>query len=67
MGLNLIHANSPAILLRLGHHKRIGAFAKLVLVRDRGNSQGGAQRSGEAGGQLETHGGQERDKERNNT
>ena len=28
MGLNLIPANSPAILLRLGHHKRIGAFAK---------------------------------------
>ena len=53
MGLNLIPANSPAILLRLGHHKRIGAFAKLVLFRDRGNSPGGAQRSGEAGGRSE--------------
>ena len=61
MRLNLIPANSPAILLRLDHHKRIGAFAKLVLFRDRGNIQGGAQRSG---GRSETYGGEERDEER---
>lgn len=64
MRLCLIPANSPAVLLRLDHHKRIGAFAKLVLFRDRGNIQGGAQRSGGTRGRSETYGGEERDEER---
>ena len=42
--LNLIPTNSPALLLRLGLlGKRIGAFAKLVLFGDRGNSRRGPE------------------------
>lgn len=68
MSLKLIPTNSPAILLRLDRRgKRIGAFAKLVLFRDRGKSEGGALRSRGGGGRMETHGGEGRDGERTET